>query len=68
MTDADDMDLFIKLHGMECIECGTCNYNCPAKRNITQSVKTMKLKVAAKRRAEAMQKQNSENEGKGKSE
>lgn len=67
-ADANDMDLFLKLHGMECIECGTCNYNCPAKRNITQSVKTMKLKVAAKRREEAAKKQNSKNEGKDKSE
>ncbi len=63
-ADANDMDLFLKLYGMECIECGTCNYFCPAKRNITQSVKTMKLKVAAKRREEAAK----QNNGKGKSE
>ena len=49
-ADADDMELFVKLHGMECIECGTCNYNCPANRNITQSVRTMKRKVQAARR------------------
>lgn len=47
---ADDMEAFIKMHGMECIECGTCNYNCPANRNITQSVRTMKRKVQAARR------------------
>lgn len=47
---ADDMEGFIKMHGMECIECGTCNYNCPANRNITQSVRTMKKKVQAARR------------------
>jgi electron transport complex protein RnfC len=47
---ADDMEKFIKLHGMECIECGTCNFNCPANRNITQSVRTMKRKVQAARR------------------
>ncbi len=49
-ADADDMELFVKMHGMECIECGTCNYNCPANRNITQSVRTMKRKVQAERR------------------
>lgn len=46
----DDMDMFLKYHGMECIECGTCNYVCPAGRNITQSVRTMKRKVQAARR------------------
>ena len=49
-SDANDMDAFIKMHGMECIECGTCNFNCPANRNITQSVRTMKRKVQAMRR------------------
>ena len=47
---ANDMEAFVKMHGMECIECGTCNYNCPANRNITQSVRTMKRKVQAARR------------------
>lgn len=49
-ADADDMEAFVKMHGMECIECGTCNYNCPANRNLTQSVRTMKRKVLAERR------------------
>lgn len=49
-ADANDMEAFVKMHGMECIECGTCNYNCPANRNITQSVRTMKRKVQAARR------------------
>ena len=49
-ADANDMESFVKMHGMECIECGTCNYNCPANRNITQSVRTMKRKVQAARR------------------
>ena len=47
---ADDMETFLKYHGMECIECGTCNYICPANRNITQSVRTMKRKVIAARK------------------
>ena len=49
-ADANDMEAFVKMHGMECIECGTCNYNCPANRNIKQSVRTMKRKVQAARR------------------
>ncbi len=50
LADDDDMEGFIKMYGMECIECGTCNFNCPANRNITQSVRTMKKKVQAARR------------------
>lgn len=49
-AEADDMETFLKYHGMECIECGTCNYICPANRNITQSVRTMKRKVIAARK------------------
>lgn len=44
-ADADDMEKFIRYHGMECIECGSCNFICPAKRYITQSIRTMKRKV-----------------------
>ena len=29
--------LFEKLNGMECCECGTCTYVCPAKRRLTQA-------------------------------
>lgn len=47
---ADDMDAFVKMHGMECIECGTCNFVCPANRNLVQSIRTMKRKVQAARR------------------
>lgn len=52
MAEADNMEDFVKYYGMECIECGTCNYICPAKRNLTQSIKTMKQKVIAKRKGE----------------
>ncbi|MBR3173331.1 MAG: electron transport complex subunit RsxC [Eubacterium sp.] len=52
LAEADNMEDFVKCYGMECIECGTCNYICPAKRNLTQSIKTMKQKVIAKRKGE----------------
>ena len=52
LAEADNMEEFVKCYGMECIECGTCNYICPAKRNLTQSIKTMKQKVIAKRKGE----------------
>ncbi len=41
---------FIKLNGLECCECGCCSYICPAKRNLTQSIKTMKKNILASRK------------------
>jgi len=31
---------------LDCIECGLCNYVCPAKRSLTQSIKRAKLEAA----------------------
>ena len=42
-----------KLNGMECIECGSCSYICPARRPLTQAFKYMKREVGAIRRAKA---------------
>lgn len=41
---------FIKYDGLECCECGCCSYICPAKRNLTQSIKTMRKEVLAMRK------------------
>ena len=41
---------FEKWHGLECIECGSCSYVCPAKRQLAQSMKTMKKQVLAAKR------------------
>lgn len=41
---------FMKLHGMECCECGCCSYICPAKRNLTQSIKTMRKNILSSRK------------------
>ena len=37
-----DGDGFVKLHGMDCIECGSCSYICPAKRQLAQSIRAEK--------------------------
>ncbi len=42
-----DMEGFKKLYGMECVECGCCSFVCPAKRPVTQSVRSMKKMVMA---------------------
>ena len=38
---------------MECFECGSCTYVCPAKRRLTQAFKQSRQSVAAARRAKA---------------
>ncbi len=45
-----DMENFQKYDGMECCECGCCSYVCPAKRPLTQSIKSMRKMVLASRR------------------
>ncbi len=38
---------------MECMECGSCTFVCPAKRPLTQAFKEMRKTVAANRRKKA---------------
>lgn len=44
---AGDHENFIKNHGMDCMECGSCSYICPAKRHLVQSIRTAKAAVRA---------------------
>lgn len=50
MAEHGDKEGFIKNFGMECCECGCCSYICPAKRNLTQSIKSMRKQVLADRK------------------
>lgn len=45
-----NMEAFQKFDGMECCECGCCSYVCPAKRPLTQSIKSMRKMVLASRK------------------
>ena len=45
-----DFALFDQLGGCECVECGCCSYICPAKRRLTQSMKTGRREALALRR------------------
>jgi len=45
-----DKEGFVRLKGMECCECGCCSYVCPAKKNLTQSIKTMRKEILADRK------------------
>ena len=45
-----DEPSFVKWEGMECVECGSCSFVCPAKRQLKQSIGSMKKIVLANRR------------------
>ncbi len=46
-----DEEAFLKNDGMECCECGCCSFICPAKRPLTQQIKSMrKIQLARKKK------------------
>lgn len=42
---SNNKEMFLKIHGNDCMECGCCTYICPAKRNMTQSFKKIKKAI-----------------------
>lgn len=49
-ADHGDEEKFLAYHGMECCECGCCSFVCPAKRQLTQSISSMRKIMLAKRK------------------
>ena len=45
-----DEEAFLANYGMECCECGCCSFICPAKRPLTQQIKSMRKIQLAKRK------------------
>lgn len=45
-----DEESFLKADGMECCECGCCSFICPAKRPLTQYIKSMRRIILANRK------------------
>ena len=46
-----DEEAFVEHNGMECCECGCCSFVCPAKRPLTQEIKSMrKIQLAKKKK------------------
>ena len=41
-----------KLYGMDCIQCGSCSFACPAKRPLTPTFKQAKAEILEKRKRE----------------
>lgn len=55
-----DLAGFEKLNGMECMECGTCSYVCPARRPLTQIFKQARRMVMADRKVKAAEQKQRE--------
>lgn len=49
-AERHDEEAFLENYGMECCECGCCSYVCPAKRPLTQEIKSMRKMQLAKRK------------------
>lgn len=45
-----DEERFLELGGMECCECGCCSFVCPAKRQLTQAIKSQRKIQLGKRK------------------
>lgn len=45
-----DEETFLAGNGMECCECGCCSFVCPAKRHLTQNIKSMRKLLLARKK------------------
>ena len=50
-----EWDEFEKRNGCDCMECGSCNYICPAKRHLTQAMKLGRKMALANRKLRAQE-------------
>ena len=50
LSEHQDEEAFIANDGMECCECGCCSFVCPAKRHLTQAIKSMRKTVLGKKK------------------
>ena len=44
----ENSEMFLKHSGLDCIECGSCSYICPAKRRLSQAIRTTRRAMLAK--------------------
>ena len=49
-AEHSDEEAFLENYGMECCECGCCSFICPAKRPLTQEIKSMRKILLAKKK------------------
>ena len=51
LAQRHDEKAFVAMNGLECVECGSCSYVCPAKRPLKQAIGSMrKIALANKRK------------------
>lgn len=50
LAEHHDEEGFVTNNGMECCECGCCSFICPAKRQLTQNIKSMRKIVLGKKK------------------
>ncbi|MEG1716820.1 MAG: electron transport complex subunit RsxC [Lachnospiraceae bacterium] len=50
LAERHDAEAFEKMSGMECVECGSCSFVCPAKRQLKQSIGSMRKIVLGNRK------------------
>ena len=50
MAMKNDEAGFVKYDGLECVMCGSCSFVCPAKRQLTQQIKAMRMIVLGNRK------------------
>ena len=50
MATHGDTEGFIGADGLECCECGCCSFICPAKRPLTQDIKSMRKAILASKK------------------
>lgn len=50
LAEHHDEESFVANNGMECCECGCCSFVCPAKRQLTQNIKSMRKIILGKKK------------------
>ena len=50
LAEAGDEEGFESFDGLECVNCGSCSYTCPAKRPLAANINMMRQRVLANKR------------------
>ena len=50
LAERHDEAGFVKMNGLECVECDSCSYVCPAKRHLKQAIGSMRKTALANKK------------------
>ena len=59
-AERHDLERFEACNGLECCECGCCSYVCPAKRPLTQAIKSARKMVLAEKNEKTSRRRRNE--------